>query len=62
MSIDDLIDNFVEELDFDILIAWADILKVRHDEDVWLDDVWPDKEDQLRVEVGDAMAKVGRSK
>jgi hypothetical protein len=59
MDIDDLIDQFVEDLDFDVLITWADILEVEHDEGIWLDDMWPEKEGELREEVGDAMRKVG---
>lgn len=60
MDIDDLIDQFIEDLDFEVLIIWADILGVEHDEDFWLDDMWPDCESELRVEVGDAMRNVGR--
>lgn len=60
MDIDDLIDQFIEDLDFDVLIIWADILNVEHDEDMWFDDMWPDAESELRVEVGDAMRKVGK--
>ena len=41
MDIDDLIDQFVEDLDFEVLIIWADILDVEHDENMWLDDMWP---------------------
>ena len=60
MDIDDLIDQFVSDLDFDVLIIWADILKVEHDEDMWLDDMWTDAENELRQEVAEAMAKIGR--
>ena len=59
MTLDDLIDQFIEDLDFKVLIIWADILGVEHDEDMWLDDMWPDAENELRVQVGDAMRKVG---
>jgi len=62
LSIEDLIDQFVEDLDFDTLIVWADILDVEHDESQWLDDMWPDLEGELREKVGDAMAQVGRHK
>ena len=59
MDIDNLIDQFVEDLDFDALCAWAEILDV----DVSpppLDDMWPDWDSELRVEVGDAMREVGQ--
>lgn len=60
MDIDDLIDQFIEDLDFEVLIIWADILGVEHEEDMWLDDMWTDCESELRAEVGDAMRKVGK--
>ena len=60
MDIDDLIDQFIEDLDFEVLIVWADILDVEHEENLWLDDMWPELEGELRVEVGDAMRKVGQ--
>ena len=60
LTLDSLIDQFVEDLDFDTLIVWADILEVDHDEKMWLDDMWPDKESELREAVGNAMADVGK--
>ena len=54
-SAEDLIDQFIEDLDFDVLIIWADTLEVEHDEELWLDDMWPDKENELRVAVGEAL-------
>ena len=60
MSMDDLIDQFVSDLDFDVLITWADILSVEHDEDMWLDDMWTDAESELRQEVAEAMGKIGQ--
>ena len=62
MTIDDLIDQFVSDLEFDVLIIWADVLDVEHDENMWLDDMWTDAENELRVQVGDAMRKVGEKK
>lgn len=59
MSIEDLIDQFIEDLDFDVLIIWADILDVEHDESQWLDDMWPEYECELRTAVGEAMANIG---
>ncbi len=52
--------QIVEDMEFDVLIAWADILSVPHDEHTWMDDDWIDFEDKLRVAVGNAMGKVGK--
>ncbi len=60
MTITGLIEQFVEDLDFDMLIDWADILNVEHDEKNWLDDEWPDKENELRVAVAEAMRNIGK--
>lgn len=62
MSMDNLIDQFVENLDFDVLIIWADILDVEHEENLWLDDMWPELESELRVKVSEAMAEIGRKR
>ena len=59
MTIDDLIDQLVEDLEFDVLIGWADILSVEHQEHFWMDDDYPERENELRVAVADAMRKVG---
>ncbi len=47
--------EFVSMLSFENLIEVADVLKVPHDEDQWLDDDYPDKEDALRVAVAEAL-------
>ncbi len=52
--------QLVEDMEFDVLIVWADILKVPHDENYWTDDDMPDKTDELRVAVAGAMEKVGK--
>jgi len=57
-DIDDVIDQFVEDLDFEVLETWAKILEVEVNYPP-LDDMWPDWENELRVEVGDAMRKIG---
>ncbi len=62
MNMDDLIDQFVSDLDFDVLIIWADILDVEHDEGMWLDDMWPDCESELRQQVAEAMVNIGKKK
>lgn len=59
MDMDDLIEHFVTDLDFDVLVIWADILNVEVEYPP-LDDMYPDWEAELRQAVGDAMAKVGQ--
>ncbi len=60
MKLDDLIVQLVEDLELGSLIGWADIFGVEHDEEQWLDDEWPDREDELRVAVAEAMQRVGK--
>lgn len=52
--------QLVEDMEFDVLIVWADILKVPHDEEAWLADEWIVDENELRVAVAEAMRKVGK--
>lgn len=59
MDIDDIIDQFVEALDFDRLLAWAERLDVEINVPP-TSDMWPDWESELRVEVGEAMGNVGK--
>ena len=59
-NIDDIIDQFIEDIDFDILIAWAKFLNVEVNYPP-LDDMWPDWECELRVEVGDTMRQIGEN-
>ncbi len=47
----------VDDIPFLTLAKWADSLGVSHNESQWLDDEWPDKEDELRVAVAEAMEK-----
>lgn len=47
----------VEDMEFDVLIAWADRLGVPHEEQFYGD---ADTEDALRVAVAEAMEKVGK--
>lgn len=58
MDMTDLITQFTEDLTFDVLIIWADILGVEHDENMWIDDMWVEKETELRQEVAEAMERV----
>lgn len=57
-TIEEAVYAIFEDMDFEILIIWANLYKVEHDEDSWLDDEWTDKESSLRQEVSDAMIKV----
>jgi len=50
---DELIDQYAEDIDFDALKHWAAILGVDYDPP--LDDMWPDWEDELRTEIGEAI-------
>ena len=51
MSIEGDIDNLIDSLSFSAIIQWADTYDIPHYEDQWLDDEWPDREDELRVQV-----------
>ena len=57
MNIDDLIDQFTEDIQFDALKDWCCVLGVDYEEP--LDDMYPDWECEIRTELGDAMRKVG---
>jgi hypothetical protein len=57
-DIDDVIDDFISILDFDQIIAWANLFDVEINYPP-IDDMWPDWENELAVEVGEAMRKVG---
>ncbi len=50
----------IDTINFAGLIKMADKLDVPHYEGRWLDDEWPDKLDELRVAVAEAMEKVGK--
>lgn len=57
LTVDDAVDQVFDSMNFETLIGWANILNVTHDEDTWLDDEWPDKEGELRVQIAAAMIK-----
>lgn len=50
-------EQYVEDLKFDSLLIEANNLDVPHDDECWFDDEWPQKEDDLRVEVIAALYK-----
>jgi hypothetical protein len=60
MNMDDLISQFTEDLTFDALLVWADILKIEHNHEQWLDDDYPEKESELRTAMAEAMERVGK--
>ena len=57
-DIDDIIDQFIEDIDFDTLIKWANFLGVEVNYPP-IDDMYPDWECELKTEVGIVMRKVG---
>lgn len=59
MTLDDQILQLVEAFSLEQLIAWADLLGVQDTIEQWLDDDYPDKENELRVDVAEAFMKVG---
>ena len=56
-DIDDVIDDFIETLDFDGILRWATVLDVEINYPP-LKDMWPDWQNELAIDVGKAMAKV----
>ena len=59
MDVDNLIDQFVEDIDFDALKDWCAILSVDYEEPP-IDDMYPDWENEVRTEIGEAMQKIGK--
>ena len=56
-TVEDTIEQLLDEISFETVIGWANIYNVPHDEETWFDDEWPDKEGELRVQVAAAMLK-----
>jgi len=52
---DDLVYELFDDIKFELLIKWADVLGVNHNEDEWAHDEWPDLESELRQEVSNTM-------
>ncbi len=53
--------QFTEVLDFDVLISWADMFGIEHNEKSWTDDEWLTKEDKIRDKVAQAMLNIGKT-
>jgi len=58
MDKQDAIYNLIESLSFHEIIAWAHLLEVEVNYPP-IDYMWPDWENELRVEVGEKMAEIG---
>ena len=56
-DIDDVIEEFIEVLDFEAIVRWAKILDVEVNYPM-ASDLWPDWQAELTTEVGDAMREV----
>ena len=59
---EDMLLQLIDDMDFDTLIVWADYFDVEHEENLWLDDMWPDYESELRVSVAEALIDAIQSK
>ena len=51
MSVESVMEQCVEALDFTQVCEFTEVLGIENDSDQWLDDEWPDKESELRVKV-----------
>ena len=51
MSVESVMEQCVEALDFTQVCEFTEVLGIENDSDQWLDDEWPDNEDELRVKV-----------
>ena len=58
MNMDDFIDQFTEDIQFDALEGWCEILSVDYEEPL-TDDMYPDWDDELRCKLAEAMKKIG---
>lgn len=58
MTANDLIEQFVDDMQFDTLKVWAELFGVTYEQPA-VDDDWPDWEDELRVKIAEAMMKIG---
>ena len=56
-TVEDTIERVFDDMKFETLIGWADMLNVPHNEDEWSSDEWLDKEGELRVQVAAAMIR-----
>jgi hypothetical protein len=55
MSIEGDIDNLIDSLSFSAIIQWCATYDIPCHPEEWGDDEYPDKEDELRVQVKDCM-------
>lgn len=47
-----------DDISFDLLIKWADVLGVNHNENEWAKSEWTDLESELRQEVSNTMVGI----
>ncbi len=52
--------QLVEDMEFDVVLTWAETFAVPFDTSQWLDDDWVEMEDALRVAVAEAMENIGK--
>ena len=39
--------SLFDDMTVETLVIWADLFKIEHDEENWLDDEWTDKENEM---------------
>jgi len=57
LTVEMVVAQLFDDMSFDVLIDWADILGVEHCELLWLDDEWPDKESELKLQCTEALIR-----
>ncbi len=57
MKTDTALSQFVDDLEFGAVVNYCDMFQILHNETEWLDDDYPDKEDELRTKLAEAMTK-----
>lgn len=56
-DLDTFIERFVGSLSFELLLAWADMFDIEHDEKYWPDDAVLEREYELRVDLINTLHK-----
>lgn len=54
-TVEDKVYELFDDMDFDTLVKWADVLEVEHHESEWTKSEWTDLESELRQEVSNTM-------
>ena len=50
-------EQYIDDMSLKVLLAYCNIYGIDHDQERWLDDDYPDKEDELKVKLKDIMCK-----